>query len=123
MRTTTKVDDSLHKKMKELAKKNRRSIYDEYTEALNRYVANEKQEEIFKDSKLEKLLDEKLSRIDKHLSSMLGRTGMDTSMILMGLIYFLEFQFKESRETIFEVLKKDGAKYFTNKESKESKNK
>lgn len=117
MRTTTKVDSVLHEKMKELAKKNRRSLFDEYTEAISKHVANEKQDEFFKDSKLERLLDEKVSRIDKHLASMLGRNGMDTSMILMGLIYFLENHFKESRETIFEVLKKDGARYYTNKES------
>lgn len=114
-RANVKINPVLHEKMKELVKRNGniRTITQEYELAIKNHIAHSLQEGIIKDSKLEEIIENKLSKTDKHLSSMLGRTGMDVSMILMGLIILLEKEFDADKKSIMEKLRQDGARYFT----------
>ena len=62
---TVRIDDSLHQKMKEIAKKNKsQSIAKEYENALKQYIENERQNEILIDSQIENLMNKKLDKID-----------------------------------------------------------
>ena len=71
---TVRIDDSLHQKMKEIAKKNKsQSIAKEYENALKQYIENERQNEILIDSQIENLMNKKLDKIDKHLASYIGK--------------------------------------------------
>ena len=65
---TVRIDDSLHQKMKEIAKKNKsQSIAKEYENALKQYIENERQNEILIDSQIENLMNKKLDKIDKNM--------------------------------------------------------
>ena len=71
---TVRIDDSLHQKMKEIAKKNKsQSIAKEYENALKQYIENERQNEILIDSQIENQMNKKLDKIDKHLASYIGK--------------------------------------------------
>ena len=71
---TVRIDDSLHQKMKEIAKKYKsQSIAKEYENALKQYIENERQNEILIDSQIENLMNKKLDKIDKHLASYIGK--------------------------------------------------
>ena len=71
---TVRIDDSLHQKMKEIAKKNKsQSIAKEYENVLKQYIENERQNEILIDSQIENLMNKKLDKIDKHLASYIGK--------------------------------------------------
>lgn len=115
MRATQKIDPILHEKMKDIVKRKGAdaTLYDEYNLAIKNHIAMVMEEELLKDSKIEEIISNEIKKVDKHLSSMLGRTGMDVSMVLMGLILFLEKTLKVDREQIQEKLRRDGARYFT----------
>ena len=76
------------------------------------------QEKMMETTMVDKLIKDEFRKMDKHLSSMLGRTGMDVSMVLMGMCLFLRDYFTQSGEAlpsigdIMETLRKEGARYF-----------
>ena len=113
--THARVGEDLHEKMKSISKQTGRLIKEEYDIAIQEYIQRFEEKKLFKDSELEKMLDEKFDKLDNHLSSMLGRTGLDASMILVGMTYFLESYFEKDISDIFNTLRKDGVDYFTNK--------
>jgi len=69
---------------------------------------------VIKNSSFEEIIEKNFRKMDRHLASMLGRTGMDAAMILQGFIIFLEHYFKNAKkEDIMEKLRKEGARYYT----------
>ncbi|MGL5381750.1 hypothetical protein [Clostridium sp.] len=113
--THARVSEALHEKMKSISKQKGTKIKEEYDAALQEYIQRFEEKKVLQDSELEKMLDEKLAKVDSHLSSMLGRTGLDASMILVGLAYFLEDYYEKDIADIFNRLRTDGVDYFTNK--------
>lgn len=113
--TPVKIDDNLHSKMRDLAGPDRGAIQEEYRKAIEQHIARKTQEAMVRDTNLENYINERITRAENHLASMLGRTGMDTSMVLMGLLLFLEkyFSGKITREDLQEHLRKDAARYFS----------
>lgn len=121
--TRVLIDDYLHEKMKDLAAPGKGGIIEEYRTALNNHIQNRTKENISRDSGLEVYINERVNKLDKHLASMMARTGMDTSMALMGMIILLEKLLKVDREELILELRKEGARYFSNaiKSDKENK--
>lgn len=76
-----RVDDSLHEKMKSLAKKNKSNITEEYKKAIMKYIENQSQKEILVDSQIEQLINKKMDSIDKHLASFLGKIDKEMSVL------------------------------------------
>lgn len=112
--TQTKIDTHRHEKMKALAEASKRSIIEEYRNALDYYIAKKTQEQMIEDSRLETFINERITKMENHLASMLGRTGMDTSMNLMGLIWLIDVLMKNvDRKDIELKIRKDGARYFS----------
>lgn len=117
-RNNVKIPAELHERMKSVAKLKNCSLYDCYIEAINNYLKGVYQEEVLKMTLVEKLIKDEFRKMDRHLSSMLGRTGMDVSMVLMGLCLFLRDYFTQAGEElpsiddILTTLRKEGAKYF-----------
>lgn len=107
------MDEDLHEKMRALAKKRGVNIIDEYRVAINNHIKLRTNEEIARDSGLEVYIDQRITKVDKHLASMMARTGMDVSMVLMGLVFLLEQLTKTDREELMIMLRKEGARYFT----------
>lgn len=121
--TRVLMDDHLHEKMKQLAGSGKGALIEEYREAIRNHIENKTKENISRDSGLEVYFNERMSKMEKHLASMMARTGMDTSMNLMGTIELLSKLLKIDKEQIILQLRKDGAKYFSTaiKEDKENK--
>lgn len=112
--THFRVKESQHIKMKEIArKKGRRYVKDVYDEAIENYIKEYTQESISRDTSLENYLNNRITKAEDHLASMLGRTGMDVSMVLMGLIMFLEKATNLTREELYRKLRVEGARYFS----------
>lgn len=113
--TPVKIDDHRHAKMKEFAGNERGAIMEVYREAIDEYIARRTQDKMVEDSGIEQFINTRVGKMEDHLASMMGRTGMDVSMTLMGLILFLEKFFKGqfTREELQETLRKDGARYFS----------
>lgn len=86
-RSTIKIDSSIHDEMVKIAKAKGNTVTSEYENIIKNHIKRYSEQQILKNSELEEMLDEKLNRIDKHLSSMLAKTGIDVDMILTGLIY------------------------------------
>lgn len=131
MSTTThfRISSHKHEKMKQLSKMSGETLIQTYEKAIDHYIELKTQENIVMDSNLEVFINNRISKAEDHLASMLGRTGMDTSMVLTGLVLLLENIMKNvSKEEIYHKLRKDGANYFSNairkdKEYKENRNK
>lgn len=123
--THVRVNDAIHEKMKEISKKEDRHITEQYDIALRYFIKNYEKNQLIQDSGMEIYINERISKAENHLSSMIARTGMDTSMVLMGLIVLLEKLLKVDEKDIMYDLRNEGAKYFTTaiQHDKESKNK
>lgn len=115
--SSVKIDDNLHKAMKELAGDGKGAIIEEYRMAVSNHIAVKRQEQISRESGLLEEIFNRIDKLENHLAGMLGRTGMDVSMSLMGLIVLLEKLYKGevSRASIQEQLRKEGAAYYTKK--------
>lgn len=111
--THFRVGEHLHEEMKSLAAKNGTSLREEYERAIRDHIKYSTQENLKRDSGLEIYINERITRLDNHITGMMGRTGMDVSMTLMGLITLLEKLLKVPREDIQELLKRQGAAYFS----------
>lgn len=117
-RANVKFPAALHERMRSIAKLKNLTIQDCYYEAVIKYQKEFYQEQVLDVTFIEKLIKDEFRKMDKHLSSMLGRTGMDVSMILMGLCLFLRDYFTRSGEElpslddVLDTLRKEGAKYF-----------
>lgn len=91
------IPSPLHAKMKELAKLNNRPIIREYEEALEQWIAQQKQDIILADSKLDKIVLERLMLMEERLNGIIedrviplqARYGMDTAIVLMGVLRLL----------------------------------
>lgn len=116
-----KVDARLHKKMKDIVESKGKvaTLIDEYNLAIRKYIQEYSEEEILKDSKIEDIISTEIKKVDKHLASMIGRTGMDTSMVLVGMIMLLQKTFGVEYDKVVEKLRIDGARYYTNTSKKE----
>lgn len=121
--THVRVEEIYHEKMKQICKKRGIKIKEVYDEAISEYIKKYNQEEIIQDSGIENLINERIAKLDKHLSSMLARTGIDTSMTLMGILVLLEKLLKVDRKKLEFELRRQGVNYFTSavKEDKEKK--
>ncbi len=76
-----KVRTNLHDRMKEIAKRNGNSITEEYEKIITRHIENETQNQILVESQIETLINKKLSNIDKHISSYLGKIDKEMSLL------------------------------------------
>lgn len=76
-----KVRTNLHDRMKEIAKRNGNSIIEEYEKIITRHIENETQNQILVESQIETLINKKLSNIDKHISSYLGKIDKEMSLL------------------------------------------
>lgn len=114
-RANIKINDRLHQRMKKIAEREGLNLKDSYENAIEEYIQRKEEKELLIYSELEKMLDERFAKIDKHFSSMLGRTGLDMSMNLIGMVYLLENYFEKDAAEIFNTLRKDGMDYYTHK--------
>jgi hypothetical protein len=114
-RANVKINPKLHEQMKQLTQINGSNLTEEYEKAIENHLQDKAQKSLLKESNLESLLDEKLSKIDKHLASMIAKTGIDVAMTLLGVVYLNEAQYKTDKEKIIKLLREDGAKYYTAK--------
>ncbi|MGL4911793.1 MAG: hypothetical protein ACRC3Y_05100 [Romboutsia sp.] len=117
-RANIKINDKLHQCMKKIAEREGLNLKDSYEKAIEEYIQKKEEKELISNSELEKMLDERFEKVDKHLASMLGKNGLDTSMVLIGMAYFLEDYYEKDITKIFNTLRKDGVEYFTNKNDK-----
>lgn len=115
--TNVRIPDYLHNVMKELAGSKRGAINKEYLEAIKNHIALKKQEELKRHSNIIDDISNRIEKAENHLASMLGRTGMDTSIVLMGIVELLEklYAGNKSRVDIQNELRKLGALYYTKK--------
>ncbi|QVY63930.1 hypothetical protein [Cytobacillus gottheilii] len=116
--TPVKIEDHRHEKMKELAKKNNRTIQNEYAEAIDRHLAGKYQEMILADSKLEQIFTNKLNRVADRLAAMLSTNNMDTSTVLMGLMHLNSKEFEKDRNEMYQAYRKEAAAYEQAKRNK-----
>lgn len=113
MSTHFRVAESKHEKMKSIAKKRGYKIQEVYDEAIDTYIESASQQIINRDSGIESYINKRITSAENHLASMLGRTGMDTSMVFMGLVMLLERITNEDRESLIRKLRVEGARYFS----------
>ena len=125
-KTPVKIDDFRHVKMKESAKRNSRTIQDEYGVAIDNYLAGNYQEMILAESKLEEIFTERINKATDRIAAMLSGNNMDTSTILMAIMHLSSMQFNEgkdekdmkSRNDFYQSYRKEAAAYEKAKRSK-----
>ena len=126
--TQVRMSNHIHEKVKSIAGKRNVSIKEIYEEALTRYIEAEAQEEILRETHIEEILNNRISKTDdlinksvERLASLEARVGIDNSMTLMGVIVLLEKLLKLKKEDIQNELRKQGVTYFSTA-TKEDKN-
>lgn len=129
--TQVRMANHIHEKVKAIAGKRNVSIKEIYEEALTRYIEAEAQEEILRETHIEEILNNRISKTEdlinksvERLASLEARVGIDNSMTLMGVIVLLEKLLKLKKEDIQNELRKQGVTYFSTatKEDKNNKN-
>ena len=126
--TQVRMANHIHEKVKAIAGKRNVSIKEIYEEALTRYIEAEAQEEILRETHIEEILNNRISKTEdlinksvERLASVEARVGIDNSMALMGVIVLLEKLLKLDRKDIQNELRKQGVTYFSTA-TKEDKN-
>lgn len=126
--TQVRMSNHIHEKVKAIAGKRNVSIKEIYEEALTRYIEAEAQEEILRETHIEEILNNRISKTEdlinksvERLASLEARVGIDNSMTLMGVIVLLEKLLKLKKEDIQNELRKQGVTYFSTA-TKEDKN-
>ncbi len=126
--TQVRMANHIHEKVKSIAGKRNVSIKEIYEEALTRYIEAEAQEEILRETHIEEILNNRISKTEdlinksvERLASLEARVGIDNSMALMGVIVLLEKLLKLDRKDIQNELRKQGVTYFSTA-TKEDKN-
>lgn len=126
--TQVRMANHIHEKVKAIAGKRNVSIKEIYEEALTRYIESEAQEEILRETHIEEILNNRISKTEdlinksvERLASLEARVGIDNSMALMGVIVLLEKLLKLDRKDIQNELRKQGVTYFSTA-TKEDKN-
>jgi len=126
--TQVRMANHIHEKVKAIAGKRNVSIKEIYEEALTRYIEAEAQEEILRETHIEEILNNRISKTEdlinksvERLASLEARVGIDNSMTLMGVIVLLEKLLKLKKEDIQNELRKQGVTYFSTA-TKEDKN-
>ena len=126
--TQVRMSNHIHEKVKSIAGKRNLSIKEIYEEALTRYIEAEAQEEILRETHIEEILNNRISKTEdlinksvERLASLEARVGIDNSMALMGVIVLLEKLLKLDRKDIQNELRKQGVTYFSTA-TKEDKN-
>ncbi|EAK0771689.1 hypothetical protein [Clostridium sp.] len=126
--TQVRMANHIHEKVKSIAGKRNVSIKEIYEEALTRYIEAEAQEEILRETHIEEILNNRISKTEdlinksvERLASLEARVGIDNSMTLMGVIVLLEKLLKLDRKDIQNELRKQGVTYFSTA-TKEDKN-
>ena len=126
--TQVRMSNHIHEKVKSIAGKRNVSIKEIYEEALTRYIEAEAQEEILRETHIEEILNNRISKTEdlinksvERLASLEARVGVDNSMTLMGVIVLLEKLLKLKKEDIQNELRKQGVTYFSTA-TKEDKN-
>ena len=118
--TQVRMSNHIHEKVKSIAGKRNVSIKEIYEEALTRYIEAEAQEEILRETHIEEILNNRISKTEdlinksvERLASLEARVGIDNSMTLMGVIVLLEKLLKLKKEDIQNELRKQGVTYFS----------
>jgi len=126
--TQVRMSNHIHEKVKSIAGKRNVSIKEIYEEALTRYIEAEAQEEILRETHIEEILNNRISKTEdlinksvERLASLEARVGIDNSMTLMGVIVLLKKLLKLKKEDIQNELRKQGVTYFSTA-TKEDKN-
>lgn len=126
--TQVRMSNHIHENVKSIAGKRNVSIKEIYEEALTRYIEAEAQEEILRETHIEEILNNRISKTEdlinksvERLASLEARVGIDNSMTLMGVIVLLEKLLKLKKEDIQNELRKQGVTYFSTA-TKEDKN-
>lgn len=126
--TQVRMANHIHEKVKAIAGKRNVSIKEIYEEALTRYIEAEAQEEILRETHIEEIVNNRISKTEdlinksvERLASLEARVGIDNSMALMGVIVLLEKLLKLDRKDIQNELRKQEVTYFSTA-TKEDKN-
>ena len=127
--TQVRMANHIHEKVKSIAEKKNITIKEVYEEAMNRYIQAEAQEDLLRETDIERIINNRISKTEEQinrsverLAALEARVGIDNSMSLMGVVILLEKLLKLDRESIQNELRKQGALYFS-AAIKEDKNK
>lgn len=88
--THVRVKRNLDEKMMDIATKRGTTKTKIYEEMMRDYIERSSQDELISDGKFEELLNNKISNIDKHLSSMLGQLSKDLALVYCTSIFNLQ---------------------------------
>lgn len=128
--TQVRIPTHLHNRMKNIAEGNNESIRSVYEKAIRLYIEKEAQEELLRESNLEYIINNRISKTEEliiksveRLAALEARVGIDNSMSLIGTMILMEKLFKMDRKIIQDDLRKQGALYFSTaiKEDKDKK--
>lgn len=117
MGSMQRIDDRLHERMKQLVKmKNGRSLAEEYRQAIEHWITQETQNILLADSQIINSIEYRITKAEERLARMNGRTGMDVSIVLTGILHLLAKQHGVTEKQIYEELRPIAAANFSRKD-------
>jgi len=91
----------------------RSTIQDEINYALEFYITHRNQAQLLADSKLEEIVLNRLRKFEDRIAGLLGKTGMDVSIVLIGFLKFLSDELNMKETDLYDMLRPLAAKYYT----------
>lgn len=110
--THQRIPVHLHNKMIHLAERNQRRIQAEYNACIKFWIEKQTQEHEIDDSGLEAIIRESSRKTEQRLAGLVAKSGMDISMILMGLLQFLEKEFGVDKQNLYQSLREGATSYY-----------
>ncbi|WP_268626991.1 hypothetical protein [Paenibacillus alvei] len=107
------IPSHVHERMKQLAKLNNRPIIKEYEAALDNWIQQQTQDILLADSQILNRMEERITKAEERLARMNGRTGMDVSIVLTGILNLLAKQHQVTEKQIYEELRPIAASHFS----------
>jgi hypothetical protein len=108
------IPTHLHQKMKILAKnRGNRPIIREYETALENHIAQQNQDILLADSKIEKLMNERLSKMEERFAGLMARIGMDTNIAIIALLHSLSKRYNIPENELYDQFRPAAAKLFS----------
>lgn len=113
--TTIRVRRKLYNQIAKIQQEEgqRTTIQEEINFALAFYIANRHQETILAHSKIEEILENRLGRFENRVAALLGKVGMDTSIVLIGFLQFLSTELNVKYDDLYDQLRGLAAKYYS----------
>ncbi|WP_165891154.1 hypothetical protein, partial [Streptomyces globisporus] len=90
-----------------------KDLIEVYTDMMRAYTEEAYRSELIDGSNIVNHIDQRFDKLADRVTGMLGRTGMDVSIVVVGLLNILSKDMDIRQDRLYEELRKSAAEYYS----------